>query len=111
MCFDNYLGQDRVKIATEDIPTFKGLIINSRGEIVSPVKTSTRWKIGKLKRVWFMQKKGSPDSIEKGIHSAKTADRAEQYGPVYNAVIPRGSVYWENGYEYVSNKIIIVSKV
>ncbi len=112
MCFSNYREQTNAKIAQEDIPCFKALDQDEdTGRLHSPVKTSTKWRIGKLKTAWFMKKKGTPDSLYRGIHSAKTQSTAWEYGQPYNAVIPKGSYYWENDREYISNKLIIVGKV
>ncbi len=109
MCFSNSQHQKGVKIATEDIPVFKALKTNDEDELTSPVKTGTIWKIGKIKRVWFMRRWGVPVEINRGIHSGKDRYGASGFcAPIYNAVIPRGSIYWENKSEYVSNKLIII---
>lgn len=112
MCFDNNRKQKTVKIAEQDIKSFKALI-SENGKLTSPIKRKTKWRLGKIKKVWFMVKKGTPNEINRGLHSAKTVDCAQGYysGCIYNCIIPKGAAYWENDDEYVSNALRVIDKV
>lgn len=114
MCFINYRNQESAKVATEDIPVFKGLNVDYKGVITSPVRKYTRWKVGVTKTVWFMKKRGNPIDIQKGIHSAKNPLIARGWsdtGNVFNAIIPKGAKYWENNNEFVSNKLKLLEQI
>lgn len=111
MCFDNVNNQKEAKIAKKSIKVYKSLQYVG-DKITSPYYHNIVWKKGEIKVCNSMSKspKSPPMEINRGLHSAKTISRAKVHASaVFEAVIPKGSLYWENDSEYVSNALKITS--
>ncbi len=113
MCFDNTHLQKGAKIAKKNIKVFKALeaVWGNKGIIAykSPYYRK-RWESKQLVTA-PVRKTGTPERINQGLHSAKSYDIARSHARhVFNAIVPKGALYWENGYEIVSNQLMITCK-
>ena len=113
MCFYNSLNLRTAKIAESDITCFKGLdrVKDMEGNIklISPYYNKTNWEVGKVKTATIVRVGAC--IIDKGLHSCKTWGIARNHSRyIYPAVIPKGSIYWENDKEYLSERLIITRK-
>ena len=109
MCFTLRKGVHKASIAKEDIVVFKGLK-DIMGIIQSPYQYS-RYTLGRTKTA-TLQRTRAIGSIDHGLHSCKRYSDVQYHGHhVYMAIIPRGSYYYENPREYVSNKLKVIGRV
>lgn len=114
MCFFVQKGTRTAKIATRDIKCLKVLKDSGDG-LYSPSRTSTKtkWNVDVVNTAPGMKRYGVL-IIEEGLHSMRTFAQTKEwtsYYPerkVYMAVIPAGSIYWQNKKEYVSDALKIV---
>lgn len=116
MCFTRRLKDRVARITPVDIVVYKVLTVD--GKILRSPSYYTIWKPGQVvtsKLVTYFD--NSSLQIEEGLHSKKTFSGTKgwtEFNParkVFKAVIPKGSFYWENKTEYVSNQLKIVSDV
>lgn len=111
MCFIPETKDDKSKVAQEDIVCYKFGKVRPRG--FSPI----HWQHYVYKRFENQQYVplvittgyASPE-IYKGYHSCKDAIHCERHhgggkGSVHIFVIPKGTEYYENYFEYVSSNI------
>lgn len=107
MCF-TIERQKVAKIALTDIVCYKAL--DKRADkLVSPYQ-GTVWTVGVVKKVPTLDRISDRYSIDKGLHAGKTFAEAKTHGQaVYEAVIPKGSLYYENSVHYVSEQMKLVS--
>lgn len=111
MCF--YINnniQATEKIATRDLKAYKKLDILG-GELLSPYRGKTKWVKGKLKKARGWE--SNPTYvIDHGFHaySTLTIARKQTNMPIFELIIPKGSKYFKNGLEIVSNQMILKSK-
>lgn len=107
MCFNRH---GKMQVAKKAIIVYKGLYINSNNqELISPYR-STVWKVKKKKVENKMAKNSYRQRLSFGFHSCKTIDTARLHASrVYEFVIPKGALYYENDSEYLSNEIYLKS--
>ena len=118
MCFRIKKADKTAKIAEKDIPCLKCLR-RRRNSLYSPAFTSasTMWHAGKVNKVSNFPTLQTEDRDIEGnaLHSLKTWGGAGGWFcddiKAYPAVIPAGSIYWENSREYVSNQLLVISDV
>lgn len=111
MCF--YIDaniQATEKIATRDLKAYKKLN-NLQGNLVSPFRHNTKWVKGELKKArgW----KPNPDyTIDNGLHAYRTLAiaRRNASGLIFECIVPKGSKYFENNEQIVSNQMILKYK-
>lgn len=114
MCFFVMKGTRTAKIATRDIKCLKVLKKTGDG-LYSPSSTSkkTRWTVDFVNTAPGIKRHGVM-TIEEGLHSMRTFAATKGWTTynsdrkVYMAVIPAGSIYWQNKKEYVSDALKIV---
>jgi hypothetical protein len=126
MCFKKQKFFNRkAKIAKKDIKCFKVLELNIRtGEIISPCYPTLYFEnndIHDIKEIEckFVNDHASRGHINQGIHSFSTYHEAclfselAIYTDEYNAIIPKGTLYYYNSkkHEYVSEKLIVYNKL
>lgn len=116
MCFDVAKGTRKAKITTKDIHCLK--VLKAIGTTLhSPAITSKRtiWRARELHKSPDM-KRYNAYAIHEGLHSMKTFAATKEWTylnpdrKVYHAMIPAGSVYWENKKHYVSDALMIVDE-
>ena len=111
MCFDLNKGVTEASIAKKDIVVFKGLDRGSTWNRLRSPYQGTPYTIGKTKAA-ALKRKDVWMSINIGLHSCKSYRSARSHAPyVFRAIIPKGSYYYENRIEYVSNKLRVVGEV
>lgn len=116
MCFVT-TPYKRAKIAKEDIYVYKMLKVTDSG-LYAPYQGDT-YELHKVYNCKKLKKRvPSTGEINEGLHSYKDpvdAQRAskilESKGirSVYIAVIPEGSLYYENELHYCSNKLKVIN--
>jgi hypothetical protein len=117
MCFYNNNKQKGVKVAKTAIKVYKALDILSRKagttKLVSPYYHAVEWKKGVVKTSSVAKSTTRiPYILNRGLHSAKTLTEARQHSrKVFTAVIPKGSLYWENNKEYISSALKLISGI
>ena len=110
MCF-NTSKLARAKIAKEDIECWKALN-EINGELRS-MCTDYQYIKGKINPVIKIEKVHNYYfyEIREGYHSCRTVIEAESWGcgsVVHKFIIPKGTRYYSNRTEYVSETIILV---
>jgi hypothetical protein len=123
MCFKININYPEPLIADKDIECYKVLTPNSTGKTRSPFKNTIYHrniykKPNVKKSILFFIKNPIEHTINYGLHSCSTLERAEYwrgYGgnKIYLAIIPKGSRYYYNPekHEYVSKKLIVTNKI
>ena len=121
MCFKISRRNSSAKIATTDIPCLKVLTVSTtakKTKLKSPsyMSKTTYWEVNKIVSVPnIIRLAPSMMSISTGLHSKKswagTLSWRSTTRNVYPAIIPAGSIYWENNTEYVSENLKIISDV
>ncbi len=116
MCFNRTLEPGVAKVAQQDIYAFK-ILKKINGKFISPSR-DTEWKVGEVKQEPNFERVADVN-ISIGLHSLKTLKDAREYMhwywsslstvAVYQAMIPKGSLYWENKTQYCSEQMVIVS--
>lgn len=111
MCF-NVVSP--VKRAEEDILAYK-FLVSDNGKLTSPINTSRAWVAKKVKTARLDKSKLRFGRIFVGLHCYKNLEKAEMSigwidGKIYKAIIPKGSWYYENDDQFVSNKMMIPNK-
>lgn len=114
MCFKIIKNDMVAKIADQDIPCYKVLVLSTNGKTIqSPYRTSTKWKLNNAKesKMIRLRKNSFGGNVHEGLHSKKTYLGARKMAggmrKIYNAYIPAGTVYWENRTEYCSEMLIV----
>lgn len=120
MCFTKVSRGQEAKIAKTDIHCFKLLVYNKRsGKYDSPFYyTEYSTLPGATKTVKNFTYSRDWDKhrvrVEKGLHSYKTKKEAIYWKiggeSIHEFIIPKGTRYFENSYEYVSLKLKYVGK-
>lgn len=116
--------QKRAKTAKENITCYK-VIKNRNTHLISPFQ-DYRWYVGKLETIDKFEilesvvYKGLKD-IDKGLHAYKSFDltikrlyyftHIPEKLQIHECIIPKGSKYYENGTEIVSNQMILGKRV
>lgn len=115
MCFNRQLSEGVAQVAQQDIYAFKILKKVSSG-LRSPSQYA-EWKVNDLKREPNFERIATT-SINVGLHCLKTYKDAVAYNEstflycnykIYPVKIPKGSLYWENGTQYCSDQMILIS--
>lgn len=108
MCFTKTRKKDKAVIANRDITVYKAL--NGYLEfLMSPYYSGGRyWKVKEeLEEKGFVEESNAK-FLSYGFHSCKTIRSARLHGDhVYEFIIPKGTLYYENRSEYISNKIYL----
>jgi hypothetical protein len=115
MCFTRKNETAFAKIAAQDIFAFK--ILTKR--LCSPSR-GTQWTLGNYKTEPDFNRimEGSDYSIHKGLHCCKTLKDARYYNKttyscrdyrIFPVKIPKGSLYWENDTQIVSDTMVLTS--
>jgi len=116
MCFTRTLEPGIAKVAQQDIPAFK-ILKRTRTELTSPSRY-TVWKLGELKVEPKFERTVLGVGINVGLHSLKSLKDANDYMrsyhsydncKIYPVVIPKGSLYWENGTQFCSDQLRLES--
>lgn len=119
MCFIRrpYLG-GVAQIATHDISAFKWLR-KAGGKLESPHRTGTSWEQNIIVEASSFPRLTDTSEVHVGLHSVKTIVDAKVYFSqnlnhesnvcLYKVTIPKGSLYWENETQYVSDRMILQS--
>lgn len=117
MCFSIRQKESVAKIAQKDIKCLKILRVEE-GVISSPIKKGTIWTLGvvqtepRLKRT--VESNGwNGHSLNEGLHALKGKVAADKYKrdigarntKIYEAVIPKGAIYWENATQYCADQL------
>ncbi len=123
MCFYIRKRDKVAKVAEKDIHCFKVLtqeIVGKRVGYISPSRSFSRypWRIGKVKHEKKLARLVSDVyhfCINQGLHSKKTKRGClpwlhKNERRVFKAIIPAGSLYWENRGEYVSDALCVIGK-
>lgn len=116
MCFTNTQNQETAKIAENDIECYKYLRSWAEG-LQSPMFGEFYWKEKEINEV-DLGELDSSNEIDEGFHSCKTLKNCQTYRKynddyglsIYLFIIPKGAKYFENGTQYVSDKIYLASK-
>ena len=117
MCFDIPKNQKLAKIAETDLPCLK-VLENNGDKLVSPAFISKymTWKANKTNYEKKLIRIRDREVIEEGLHSTKSwidargwLIRGYSRRKIFPAIIPKGSLYWENRTEYVSEALKIIS--
>lgn len=112
MCF-NIERQKVAKVATKDITCFKALDTRGIGTPSNPFTyhspmNTCEWVPQKQKSVTIVRVCNS--DIRKGFHAGKIYAEAKNYGgKIYEMVIPKGSLYFENSCQFVAERMTLVS--
>ena len=112
MCFRR---KSTMKKATKPIYAYKGLNVREGHNIkerilISPYRSDKVWKEKERCIEEEFEKKSTARDLYDGFHSCKTAEDASYHSDfVYKFVIPKGSYYYENNTEYLSNQIYLQS--
>lgn len=111
MCFTKQRKRDKAIKATKNIVVYKALIGDPY--LKSPYYTSCYWTKGeRVEEQRFVKENIYKRYLDYGFHSCKSIRGAKQHAQtVYEFVIPRGALYYENRSEYLSNKIYLKSVV
>lgn len=118
MCFTIRPKDKAAKIAEKDINCLKILrLIGSSLHSPANASLKTIWKVDKVRTVKTLKRLATRlGEIEEGLHAKKSFrstiewTRFHPATHVYKAIIPAGSIYWENNTEYVSDSMKIISK-
>lgn len=121
MCFKISRRNNSAKIARTDIPCLKVLTVSTttkKTKLKSPSYMSKRtyWEVNKIISVPNITRLvTSTMNISIGLHSKKSWTGTLPWRSitrnVYPAIIPAGSIYWENNTEYVSENLKIISDI
>lgn len=111
MCFYiDIMIQNKEKIATRDLKAYKKLIL-LKGDLKSPYRGRTYWVKGELKRArgW---KSNAEFYIDNGFHAYRTLAIARRNvgGDIFECIVPKGSKYFKNAEQIVSNQMTLKSK-
>jgi hypothetical protein len=106
-------GKFIANTATKNIKVHKLLTKVSEKIYESPIMDA-RWTFSKVKKSKLVKKAWT--SINEGLHSFRTLSGAKKYGTalsetsdvILEAVIPKGSKYYINKTQYVSNALKII---
>lgn len=121
MCLDLKEGQrKRASIAEKDIKVFKMLVRDGR-KLVSPYQF-TEYKLNKLYESKLVKEVREHEyggySVNRGLHAfvnleyAKFKIQGNNSRAIYNAIIPKGSMYYlGNNNDIVSNQLKVTRKV
>jgi hypothetical protein len=112
MCF-TILPESKLLTAKEDIICYKVLYYNENK--LYSVYRNFRYKINKTYRIFRWLKSDNEKEqleffsvISRGFHSYIEIPRCYLENVVVECIIPKGSKYYQNYCEYVSNKIKII---
>ena len=115
MCFVIVKGQEKPYIASRDIRCYK--VMNRIGGNLTSLFLAFPYKEGVVYRRPFKIKLIKPrrfgDIINVGYHSYRTKKRAKNHCDylhnevVVSCIIPKGTLFFKNKFEYVSNGIKI----
>ncbi len=110
MCFHNIKVKEKAKVAKKDIKVYKWLQSHWDNSLRSPIQ-STRWEVKKLGKARLLSevRRGMVDS---GFHSYKSKRHAINIpyaGDLYSFIIPKGSKYYVNKTQYVSNRMYLLT--
>lgn len=101
------------KIAETNIVVYKKLIEDDDGTLISPYR-GFKYEMNELcqikrfgKKITFHNKLWYLD-IHRGLHSYIEKGQSTFY--LYSAIVPKGSLYYSNSREIVSNQLIIKRK-
>lgn len=111
MCFtidrDYNFGEEQ--LAHEDIECYKAL------DVYEHVIKSPYQEVEYEMNVLYKAGLDFPDdegAISEGLHSCKTIRECfEHSGHAFSAIIPKGSKYYENATQYVSDQLMVIEKV
>lgn len=115
MCFVT-TPYKRAKTAKEDIYVYKMLKVDNN-ILYAPYQEGNIYEFDKLYKCNKLNKRvPSTGEIHEGLHSYKDpvdAKRASKISSstrvIYIAVIPKGSLYYENELHYCSNKLKVIN--
>lgn len=119
MCFRN-LAQTKAKIAEEDIECYKFLEERQSG-LISPFYGDFHWLEKEVITAINFKKEVEEVlmDLNHGFHSSKTLNNCIRYREneehstscaIYKFIIPKGTLYFENHTQYLSEKIYLASK-
>lgn len=114
MCFYNY-NMTNAKVAENDIECYKYLM-TADNYLVSPFYNMT-WE----EKETVEASNFDPEprlNVEFGFHACKSIELCKHYREenedqhlgIFKFIIPKGSLYFENPTQYLSNKIYLASK-
>jgi hypothetical protein len=114
MCFNT---TSKVRIAKTNILCFKVLRKTRSGRLYSPIMDKYKWDL-KQKVVKDFENYHTVEGQIHGIHTFRTFKDARNMSNhrnsfnsfyTYRMMIPKGALYYQNGTQYLSNKIILKS--
>lgn len=123
MCFTKAINSKR-QIADKDIRCYKILVYKNENSALAKIYTYT-YKFGSLHVIPDLKLNNKKLEINKGFHSYVYYESIENFrmkkrlktiianldmfGAIVavRCIIPKGSFYWKNNDEYVSNQIIV----
>lgn len=119
MCFTRKsVALETAKIAVKDIITYKIFRKHPNGYYISPSR-NYKWQADKELKAPLKRVLDKYDVyIHKGFHSIKTLRDAKAYNSyhftfskcsILKVTIPKGSIYWENDTQIVSDTMILPS--
>lgn len=120
MCFYRRPEQEKANIALEDIKCYKILHRNSHHKTIISPFWSYEWKPGEPNTTEEMVIETSwANSLTNGFHSLRNISSALHYGElegvngpnqaIFECTIPKGSLYWDNNTQYLSNALTLNS--
>lgn len=106
MCFN--VGAQKVALkATKDIIVYKAFSSTRGDNKFSTPYQSTVYTVGVVKKAKIRAQ--AVRTVSRGLHSCITISRAKSHGSIVKkAVIPKGSMYFKNRSEYVSDALMIL---
>ena len=119
MCFRKLRIKDTLKVAKNDIVCYK-ILRSVDTDLRSPFQRKFKWDNRRVKTS-YLDITNSKKTISDGFHSFIEIKNASYYRrqfyslkvpecQVYKFIIPKGSKYYQNKSQYVSNKIKLALK-
>lgn len=110
MCFFTRKNVIKAKVARKPILAYKALKIN--GNVVYSPMRYMEWKAGHVHTARLKTKLGSKgEAITVGLHCFKTKKSALTVtNSAFPVLIPKGARYYENDSQFVSNKMVLLTK-